>query len=125
MSFTDAIAHDPTATGPVVKMKVRKSKLGASIISFSMSKAFIGAYLSGLTDGEKIKVQHGTGDDLGKILITRAKGGTIPVKLSPKGAGVINVTAWRGHTNSEHALTACHILMASGGGVVIKDPFKG
>lgn len=124
MPFSDATPYDPTKSGPSVKMRVRKPKSGGNLIVFTLNKAFIETHISDLQNGDLLKVQYGTGDAQGKIIIAKSPKGDVKANVGAKGAATITVHAWRGHMIEERKSTVCPIVMKNEGGAVIQDPFK-
>lgn len=124
MPFNDAAPYDPKQGAPVIKMRVRKYKHGGNVVIFTLSKTFIQTYMPGLKKEDRLKVQYGTGDNNGQVIITKSPNGDISPNMNHKGSATLTVMAWRGHTTAVREQSECIIITQKDGGVVVKDPFK-
>lgn len=122
MVFEIATPFDTKTKGPTAHMSIKKLKSGTTVVKFRMSKSFVEAYLEGVEAGEAFRVQYGTGEDKGKVMLVKHHKGNVILKLWGKHSLTLSTTAWRGIMNAELKPTECNVLLARDGSVVLKMP---
>lgn len=122
MTFEIANPFGKGSTGPTVRMSIRKMKAGGASVKFSLNTSFVDAYLEGASAGDVFRVQYGTGDDKGKVMLVKHHKGNVPLRAFSKHSFTLTASAWRGITNASLKPTECAVLLARDGSVVLQMP---
>ena len=122
MPFEIAKPFDTTVKGPTCKMSIKKFKSGLTMVKFMMSKSFVEAHMPGASVGDTFRVQYGTGEEKGKVMLVKHINGDVPLLAFGKHSYTLSAAGWRGILNATLNPTPCSVLLARDGSVVLKMP---